>query len=74
MERNLGEQPIKEILDTHGLKSHDLVVASKGEITHKMVVRASKGRWLTPSTRKKVLKALNEACQEKFELIHLFNY
>ncbi|MDP8265268.1 MAG: hypothetical protein P9M12_07340 [Candidatus Aceula lacicola] len=74
MERNLGEQPIKEILEKHSLKSHDLVVASEGKITHKMVSRAVKGRWLTPPTRRKILSALNKSCQKEFALKDLFNY
>ena len=35
------------ILTERGLKSHDLVEASNEKITHKMVVRACKGRRLT---------------------------
>ena len=74
MERNLGDQPIKEIIEEYSLKSHDLVVASENKITHKMVARAVKGRWLTPPTRRKILNALNEACQKEFALTDLFNY
>ena len=46
IERNLGEQPIAEIMREHNLKAHDLVAISPVEMTHKMVARACKGRHL----------------------------
>ena len=74
MERNLGPQPIKDILEEHQLKSHDVVAASDENITHKMIARAAKGRWLTPQVRRKILKALNKACPKRYTLTDLFNY
>ncbi|NCC51148.1 MAG: hypothetical protein EOM20_08030 [Spartobacteria bacterium] len=74
-ERNLGEQPLAGIMSEHGLKPHDLVAASQEHITHKMVSRAVKGRWLTPNTKGKILRALNNAVgQGTFTLPDLFNY
>ena len=67
-ERDLGEQPISGLLAAHGLKPHDLVAASTEQITHKMVQRACKGRWLTPNTRLKILRALNEASNKDFKV------
>lgn len=73
-ERNLGEQPISGIMAAHGFKAQNLVAASKEHITHKMVARACKGRWLTPNTRTKVCNALNEASEKNYSLKDLFTY
>ena len=73
-ERNLGVQPIAEIMAEHGLKSHDLVAASTRQITHKMVARAAKGRRLTPHVQAKILDALNAATGKHYALPDLFNY
>jgi len=75
IERNLGEQPIAGIMAELVLKPHDLVAHSTEQITHKMVSRATKGRRLTPNTKGKILRALNEATKEKsFVMTDLFNY
>ena len=72
--RNLGEQPLVQLLVELGLKAHDLVAASARPMTHKMVARACKGRWLTPNTRGIVLEALNRASGKNYALGDLFNY
>ena len=74
LDRNLGEQPIARILRERNLKPHDLVAASSVPLTHKMVSRACKGRWLTPNTRTKVLDALNRATGRAYSIGDLFNY
>ncbi len=73
-ERNLGEQPIARIMAETGLKPNDLVTASCVQMTHKMVTRACKGRWLTPNTRKIVLEALNAASGKSYAQADLFTY
>lgn len=73
-ERDLGEQPVAKLMDVLGLKAHDLVTASTEQITHKMVARARKGRWLTPHVCQKILNALNKASGKAYELRDLFNY
>ena len=73
-ERDLGAQPVAKLMDELGLKAHNLVAASAEQITHKMVARARKGRWLTPHVRQKILNALNRASGKAFELRELFNY
>jgi hypothetical protein len=73
-ERDLGPQPIGEILTRHELTSQDLVAASSEQLTHKMVARAVKGRRLTPRVMWKVLTALNAASHESYELDDLFDY
>ncbi|MBL7076335.1 MAG: hypothetical protein ISS31_02585 [Kiritimatiellae bacterium] len=74
IERNLGEQPIAEIMRERELKAHNLVSASTEQITHKMVARACKGRRLTPNTKSKVRNALSAATGEAYAMTDLFNY
>lgn len=73
-ERNLGPQPITDIMAKHNLKPHDLVAASAQQLTHKMVTRACKGRKLTDNSKSKVLNALNLAAKRNYTLSDLFNY
>lgn len=73
-ERNLGEQPIAQLMQQRDLAPHDLVTASTEQITHKMVRRAMKGRRLTPNVMSKVLRALNGATGRSYELPDLFDY
>ena len=73
-ERNLGPQPIAEVMSRHGLKAHDLVAASSEQLTHKMVSRACKGRRLTPNVQTKVLRAVNAATGKNYTLADLFRY
>lgn len=73
-ERNLGPQPIVQIMTEHGLKPHDLVAASTEQITHKMVARACKGRRLTSHVQGKILKAVNAAAERSYTLSDLFSY
>jgi cell envelope opacity-associated protein A len=73
-ERNLGEQPIAQIMRKHNLKPHDLVAISSVEMTHKMVSRACKGRRLTLNTQSIVLASLNRATGQNYSLRDLFNY
>jgi hypothetical protein len=74
MDRDLGPQPVAELMTKLGLKPHDLVAASTEQVTHKMVARACKGRWLTPNTQDKILRALNAASGQSHSLRELFNY
>lgn len=74
IERNLGRQPISKIMLEHSLKSHDLVLASDENITHKMVNKACKGRRLNPKIQSKILRALNKTLDKNYSLSQLFNY
>ncbi|MCP4785186.1 MAG: hypothetical protein GY903_28315 [Fuerstiella sp.] len=73
-ERDLGVQPIGQVLEEFGLKPHDLVAASTEQLTHKMVSRAVKGRRLTKNTQGKVIRALNAAAGQDFDAERLFTY
>ncbi len=74
IERNLGPQPLAEIMAQHELKAHDLVAASTEQITHKMVARACKGRRLTPKVQAKIQNALNTAAGKQYSRSDLFTY
>lgn len=74
IERDLGEQPISDIMALHGLKAHDIVAASTEQITHKMISRAIKGRRLTAKVQCKILSALNKAAKKNYAMKDLFNY
>lgn len=74
IERNLGRQPIADVMESLNLKPHDLVEASPEQITHKMVQRAIKGRRLTPNSKTKVIAALAAAADRTFEQKELFSY
>jgi hypothetical protein len=74
IERNLGEQPIVQIMVYHDLKPKDLVEASTQHITHKMVSRACKGRRLTPNVKSKIRNALNNSTGKNYSMKELFTY
>ena len=74
IDRDLGEQSIAKIMAFHGLSAHDLVASSTGQITHKMVARAVKGRRLTPNVKRKILSVLNKAAGKEYQLKDAFNY
>jgi len=61
IERNLGAQPLDNLLIEAGLDNHDLVQASAEPITHKAIQRARKGRRLTVHMQRRVATALNNA-------------
>ncbi len=73
-DRQMGEQPIAQLMAQLGLKPHDLVAASERPITHKMIARACKGRWLTDNTKNIVLCALQRATGRTYTLSELFTY
>lgn len=72
--RELGEQPIAEIMTADNLKPRNLVAASKEQLTHKMVAKARKGRRLTPNVKAKILRAINHATGKTYSIRDLFNY
>lgn len=74
LQRDLGPQPIAELLTELELDAHDLVAASSEQLTHKMVQRACKGRRLTPNVKGKVQRALQVAADREFLLAELFTY
>lgn len=78
-ERNLGVQPMDALMTEHAVNNHDLVAASAEPMTHKAVVRARKGRKLTPHMQRRMVAALNIVLKQRgtetvFSLSDLFNY
>ena len=73
IERDLGPQPIAEIMAKFEVTAHDLVKALPG-MTHKRVTRACKGRRLTKRSQNKVCEALNQVTRQSFKPSDLFNY
>ncbi len=74
IERDLGPQPIADVMQTHGLRAHDVVAASGEQVTHKMVSRARKGRRLSRRVQFKLMRALNAATGRGYTLEELFTY
>lgn len=73
-ERELGPQPIAQVMTREGLRPHDLVAASAEQLTHKRVARACRGRRLTPHIQRRVLEALRRASGRAYVLGDLFTY
>jgi len=73
-ERNLGKQPVEEIMLKHDIKARDLVSISTEQLTYKMVCRACKGRRLTPNVKNKIRNALNESTGKAYSMNKLFTY
>ena len=74
LEKNLGEQPLKAILEEKKLSTKDLLSASRVPMTFKLVARACKGRRLTTRSKKVVLEALQLATDHVYKMTDIFNY
>ncbi len=74
LEKNLGEQPLKAILEEKKLSTKDLLSASRVPMTFKLVARACKGRRLTNRSKKVVLEALQLATDHVYKMTDIFNY
>lgn len=74
LERDLGEQPIIEILQENNLQAKDLVNISTEQISFKMISRACKGRRLSVKVQMKILTALNILSKNDYKRTDLFNY
>ena len=60
-QRDLGIQPLDNILSSWGLSNHALVDSSPEQLSHKQVVRARNGRRLTLKMTMKVARTVNFA-------------
>ena len=75
--RQLGVQPLDEILNKLELTNRDLVAASTEQLTHKQVQKSRNGRRVTPNIQQKILRALNGLSPDggkQFTLPDLFTY
>jgi len=73
-ERNLGMQPLANLLTQLHITPHILVESSTEQLTHKLVSRAAKGRRLTKNSKGKIVRAMNTATGRAFTVKELFNY
>ncbi len=69
-----GPQPIAALLARLGLSNHQIVAASTEQVTHKMMAKACRGRFLSSKVRQKILRAVNAASGGTYNLADLFNY
>ena len=69
-----GPQPIAALLVQLGLTNHQIVAASTEQVTHKMMAKACRGRFLSSKVRQKILRAVNAASGGAYNLADLFNY
>lgn len=80
VERNLGVQPMDALMTLHAVNNHEVVAASKEPMTHKAVVRARKGRKLTPHMQRRMVTALTSVLKQRgvletdLALTDVFNY
>lgn len=72
----LGTQPLDAVMVEMNLSNHDLVAASKQQLTHKTVGKARKGRQLTKRSQRKVIDAVNavRGGRSPYQLEDLFSY
>jgi len=84
-ERDLGKQPLDQMMEDWGMTNHDMVEVSTEQLTHKQVQKARNGRRLTLKMMQKVTRAFNvciwhrlndEQKEVYYEYMHrdLFNY
>ncbi len=74
LQRDYGPQPLAELLAAKGLTNHQVVAASTEQLTHKMVSKGCRGRYLSSKVRQKILRAVNALTGETYTLAQLFNY
>ena len=72
--REYGRQPIATILSERQITNHQVVEASTEQLTHKMMAKACRGRFLSSKVRQKILRAVNKVTGEQFKLSDLFTY
>lgn len=74
IKREYGPQPIADLMIALGLTNHDVVAASTEQLTHKMMAKACRGRFLSSKVRQKILRAMNAVTRENYAMKDLFNY
>ena len=58
IQRDLGIQPIDQLMKQWGVDNHELVEVSIEQLTHKQVQKARKGRRVTINIQRKILNAI----------------
>ena len=72
--REYGLQPIATILTERRISNHQIVEASTEQLTHKMLAKACRGRYLSSKVRQKILRAVNKVTGDSFRMGDLFTY
>ena len=79
IQRDLGIQPIDQLMKQWGVDNHELVEVSIEQLTHKQVQKARKGRRVTINIQRKILNAIRKVAEDKeldpnLTIADLFNY
>ena len=79
IQRDLGLQPIDQLMKQWGVENHELVEVSTEQLTHKQVQKARKGRRVTSNIQRKILNAIRKVAEDKeldpnLTIADLFNY
>ena len=79
IQRDLGIQPIDQLMKQWGVDNHELVEVSIEQLTHKQVQKARKGRRVTINIQRKILHAISKVAEDKetdpnLTITDLFNY
>ena len=75
-----GVQPLHALMDKLAISNHDLVASYDGQLTHKTVMKARRGRKISRQLQLKVLQAFNSRLMEVHPELEskvredLFNY
>ena len=72
--REYGLQPLATILTERHISNHQIVEASTEQLTHQMMAKACRGRYLSSKVRQKILRAVNKVTGECFRMGDLFTY
>ena len=73
-EREYGTQPLDVLMNERDMPNHALVAASTEQLTHKMVAKARRGRFLSTQVRWKIVRAWNKVTRQECTLKDLFTY
>ena len=79
IQRDLGLQPIDQLMKQWGVENHELVEVSTEQLTHKQVQKARKGRRVTINSQRKIFNAIRKVAEDKeldpnLTIADLFNY
>ena len=75
-QRDMGVQPLDQVLTDLGISNPEVVTASTEQLTHKQVQKGRKGRRISENIQNKICRALNGAVSgdKQFKVGDLFNY
>ena len=64
--REMGVQPLDTLLTELGMSNHDVVAGCVGQLAHKTVMSARRGRQITRRMQFKIMDAFNAAMLERY--------